>query len=250
MPHTPLAGLRVLLTRPQSEGADDWAAAFMAAGAEPIAYPTIAVAPPESWQPLDLALAGLDGYDWIIFTSQTAVAVVLSRLPGRRFAAAMRAKIAAVGPSTGRAVDAGGGKVALVPRDRRQEGLVEALRSVPAGARILLPIAAGGRTLLAESLRGRGCTVDVLPIYATVPRADLPPPPAFDVATFASPSALRAYLAHAGAHSLAGKMVGVIGATTAKEAAANGLVPVVAENPDVESLILAIVPARSSQGDP
>ena len=250
MPHPSLAGLRVLLTRPQGDGGDDWAAAFATAGAEPISYPTIAIAPPESWQPLDDAVSRLDGYDWIVFTSQTTVAFVLGRLPGQRFAATMRARIAVVGQSTARAVEVGGGKVALLPSDSRQEGLALGLASVAAGTRILLPMAASGRALLAESLGSQGCMVDVVTAYQIVPRAELPPPPAFDVATFASPSALRAYLDHAGAASLAGKTVGVIGPTTAKEAAANGIAPVVAQTPDVDSLIFAVAQSRTTQGDP
>jgi uroporphyrinogen-III synthase len=43
MSRASLAGLRVLLTRPEGEGADEWAAAFAAAGAVPIAYPTVAI---------------------------------------------------------------------------------------------------------------------------------------------------------------------------------------------------------------
>jgi uroporphyrinogen-III synthase len=162
----------------------------------------------------------------------------------------LRAKIAVVGPTTARAIEGGGGVVALLPEDNRQEGLVKAFRSVAAGTRVLFPIAEGGRTLLAESLRSRGCVVDVVTAYRTLPKFDLAPAPAFDVATFASPSALRAYLAHAGRESLAGKMVAVIGPSTAKEAAANGILPAVARTPNVDALILAIARSRTSQGDP
>jgi uroporphyrinogen III methyltransferase/synthase len=249
MPQVSLAGLRVLLTRPESDGADDWALAFVAAGAEPVPYPTIVIAPPVSWQALDEALAKLGGYDWIVFTSQTALSFVLGRLPGGRLPAAMRAKIAAVGPATGQAIERGGGRVALLPEDSRQEGLALALASVPPGARVLLPVAAGGRALLAESLHSQGCMVDVVTAYRTIPRADLPPPPDFNVATFASPSALRAYLTHVGRDSLAGKMVAVIGPTTAREAVASGICPAVAQTPDVDALILAIAQSRTTQGD-
>jgi uroporphyrinogen-III synthase len=249
MPQVSLAPLRVLLTRPTGEAVEDWASAFAAVGAQPVLYPTLAIVPPASWQALDVALAKLASYDWLVFTSQTAVGFVLGRLPAQRFPQGLRAQIAAVGPATARAVEAGGGTVALLPDDRRQEGLVEAFRALPASARVLFPVAATGRTLLADSLRAAGCIVDVVTVYQTRPIADLPSPPAFDVATFASPSALEAYLARAGRASLAGKIVAVIGPTTARVAAANGIPSAVAQRPDVEALILAIDKYRTAQGD-
>lgn len=245
-----LAGLRVLLTRPEGEGMDAWAAAFRAADAVPICYPVIAAEPPDSWEALDAALAALGSYDWLVFTSQTAVSFVLARLPDRRFPADLGARIAAVGAKTAQAVAAGGGSVELVPVDSRQEGLVQALSEVPPGTRILLPMAAGGRTLLPTALRARRCAVDVVTAYATGPRADLPTLPPFDVATFASPSALRAFVLGPGVSTLMGKTVAVIGATTAEEAGSHGLAPVVAESPSVEHLIRAIADARPAKGDP
>lgn len=229
---------------------EDWAAVFAAAGAQPILYPTLVAAPPACWDKVDAALARLDDYDWLVFTSQTAVAFVLGRSSNNRFPADLRTRIAAVGAKTARAIEGGGGRVVLVPSDKRQEGLAQAFSDLPAGTRVLLPIAAGGRTLLAERLRARGCTVDVVTVYETQPNTTLPPPPAFDVATFASPSALRAFLAGPGRTALAKKTVAVIGPTTAEEAVTHGLVPVVAESPSVLDLIRAIADSRPAKGDP
>ena len=244
-----LSGLRVLLTRPEGESSDAWAAALTEAGAVPLSYPTVTIVAPESWQDLDRVLARLDDYDWLILTSQTAVAMVLGRLPGRRFPAGMRPKIAAIGPKTAQAITQAGGDVALVPVDSRQEGLVQALPTLPMGTRVLLPLAADGRTLLSETLRARGCIVDQVPVYRTTSRAEWLPLPDFDVATFASPSALRAFLASPGREALLGKTVVVIGSTTAKEASDHGLHPVVAKTPDVEALVFAVAQSFASQGD-
>ena len=217
MASPPLAGLRVLLTRPESDGADDWFAGLAAAGASPLLYPTVAIVPPESWQPLDEALAKLSEYEWLIFTSQTAVSFVSSRLPDARFPDPMRTRIAAVGPKTAQAVVERGGRVALVPEDNRQEGLARAMAGLPSGTRVLFPFASGGRTHLAEKLRGQGCAVEVVA---------------------------------AGPASLDGKILAVIGPTTEQEALAHGLRPVVARKPDLEALILAIAEARQALGDP
>ena len=128
MSHLPLAGLRVLVTRPEGDGAEEWSATLAEAGAVPVPYPTVSIAPPATWQPLDDALARLASYAWIVFTSQTAVAFVRQRLPDRRFPLGISTKIAAVGAATAAAIEAGGGVVALLPDDSRQEGLMHALR--------------------------------------------------------------------------------------------------------------------------
>jgi len=248
MSRASLAGLRVLLTRPEGEGADEWAAAFVQVGAVPIAYPTVAIRPPESWRPVDESVANLDAYDWMVFTSQTAVGFFARRLPNGLLPSDLRAEIAAVGQNTAQAVERKGGKVALVPADNRQEGLVQALRDLPAGTRVLLPLAAGARGLLAQSLRAIGCTVDVVTVYRTEPKRDLPAPPEFDVAVFASPSALKAFVDHLGPSALADKTVAVIGHTTATEAETNGLRAVVADKPGVDALVLAISQSRLNEG--
>lgn len=244
-----LAGLRVLLTRPEGDGADDWTAAFASAGAVPIAYPTIAAVAPESWDEADAALARLRDYDWLVVTSQTAVGFLVGRLPGRRFPAPFSVRLAAVGAKTAHAVEQAGGRVARVAADPRQEGLVQALADLSPGTRVLLPMAAEGRPLLAESLRAQGCVVDVLVVYRTQAKRDLPPPPPFDVATFASPSALRAFIAGPGKPVLAGKAIAVIGPTTAAAAAAEGLDACVAKAPSAAGLIRAIADAGLAKGD-
>lgn len=245
-----LAGLRVLVTRPDGQAAAAWAAAFALAGARPVAYPTIALVPPASWQPLDDALGRLDRYDWLVFTSQTAVAFVAARLPGGRLPSPMRARIAVVGASTARAVAAHGGNVALVPTDERQEGLVEEFPRLGVRQSVLLPVADAARPLLGEELRSRGYVVDAPTAYRTMAVTPLAPPPPFDVATFASPSALRSFLAGPGVQALMGKTVAVIGPTTAAEAVAAGLHPVVALEASVEALVSAIENCHPSQGDP
>jgi uroporphyrinogen-III synthase len=246
-----LAGLRVLLTRPDGEGTHEWSRSLLSAGAIPVAYPTIVTAAPERWDEVDAAAAHLGDYDWLIFTSQTAVAFLIGRLAGRCFPEHLPARIAAVGSKTAASVEAAGGSVAVVPAEQWQEGLVRSLDHLPPGTRVLLPMAAGGRTHLAEALRAQGCAVDVVTVYRTLPKRDLPPPPSFDVATFASPSALHAFIAGPGSQALANKLVAVIGTSTAEAAVVHGLRPWVARSPSADGLIHAIAEARlAAQGGP
>ena len=246
-----LKGLRVLVTRPAHGHADKRAAALSAAGATALSYPTIEVLPPPSWEPLDEAFRQIERYDWIIFTSQSTVALAASRLEGGCFSTwGARPRVAAVGAETARALERAGSHVDLVPSDQRQEGLLDAFRGLETGTRLLFLHAFAGRDTLIEALRGQGCRVDVVAAYQTVPRQLLPPAPDFDVATFASPSALRAFVEKHGTRALASKTVAVIGPTTAAEAVRHGLSPVVAEEPNIDALISAIASARSPKGGP
>jgi uroporphyrinogen-III synthase len=252
MSPAPLAGLRLLLTRP-ADHSDAWARAFAAAGAEVIAYPTVEVVPPPSWEALDEALARLPEYDWLVFTSAAAVRFALARLPPT-VTIGPRPRVAAVGTETARVLEARGVTVSLMPEDQRQDGLVEALGvalgELAPGTRVLFPQAIGGREELRNALLGRGCVVDVVPASQTVPRRDLAPPPPFDVATFASPSALRAFVAVRGLAALHGITVAVLGPTTAAAAEALGLCPVVASAPSADALITAIAAARRTAPPP
>jgi uroporphyrinogen-III synthase len=244
-----IKGLRILVTRPERAKADKWAAALSVAGATVVPYPTIEVLPPPSWDPLDQALRQVGRYDWIIFTSQPAVFFAVSRMEGGRSPSGRaRPRVAAVGAETARALEKAGVHVDLVPSDQRQEGLIDAFRDLETGTRLLFLHAFAGRDTLIDALRSQGCQVDVVDAYQTAPRSPLPPPPAFDVATFASPSALRAFVERHGTSAFASRTVAVIGPTTAAEAVRHGLQPVMATEPNIDALISAIASAYSPKG--
>jgi uroporphyrinogen-III synthase len=68
------------------------------------------------------------------------------------------------------------------------------------------------------------------------------------VATFASPSALHAFVESHGTRTLANKTVAVIGRTTAAEAIRHGLQPLIAAEPNIDALISAVTNASSPKG--
>jgi uroporphyrinogen III methyltransferase/synthase len=250
----------VLVTRPQGDAAGPFAEALAAAGATPVLYPTIVVAAPPSWEPMDAAIdrARAGDYGWAIFTSPSAVAFTVARLTARGLTAQALSgvRLAAVGSETARALRAAALDAALVPPadQQRQEGLLAGLLEAlppPAtgapGARILFPQALGGRELVRDELARRGYAVDVVPVSQTIARDLTEPPPAFDVATFASPSALRAFVERLGGGRLAEGRVAVIGPTTAAAAAVLGVrIDAMPSNPSVPALVQSLIDLKAS----
>ncbi|MFM7264063.1 MAG: uroporphyrinogen-III synthase, partial [Cyanobium sp.] len=56
---------------------------FEAAGATVVDLPALVIAPPDDWGPLDDALAELDQFHWLVFSSGNGVEAVQQRLSRR-----------------------------------------------------------------------------------------------------------------------------------------------------------------------
>jgi len=94
----PLANRTVVITRAMAQ-ASDFAAELEKYGAMVAACPTIEIAEPESYAPLDEAIDNLYGYDWLVFTSVNGVHYFLQRLHDRRHQTAEldQLKVCAIG---------------------------------------------------------------------------------------------------------------------------------------------------------
>ncbi|HUG38624.1 MAG TPA: uroporphyrinogen-III synthase, partial [Candidatus Limnocylindrales bacterium] len=167
----PLRGRVVVITRAREQAAS-FRTLLETAGARVLTLPTIVIEAPESWERLDHALASLDGYRWVIFTSVNGVEMVRRRLDtaGRDARALGALRVAAIGPATAEALARLGVAPEVVPDAYVAEELVATLRPlVRAGDRILLPRAARTRDLLVRELEGMGARVDEIAAYRTQP---------------------------------------------------------------------------------
>jgi uroporphyrinogen-III synthase len=160
---------RVLITRAAHQ-ASALADELRKLGAEPVFLPTIELAEPTSFGPLDEAIAGLSGFDWLVFTSANAVEVFVAR----GGAARVGLKVAAIGAATAGALEVAGFRADLVPATATAEALVEALQGAwnVGDERFLLVRAEVGREMLPEALREAGAEVRVVAAYRTVVPAE------------------------------------------------------------------------------
>ena len=185
---------RVLITRSPHQ-ASALADQLRALGAEPILIPTIELADPPTFAPLDQALTHLDHFHWLLFTSANAVEAFHRRLttpptkpgapgPDSRTRALLPSnlRIAAIGAATARALEAIHLTPNLLPPQAIAESLAEALlphalqppdssgRAVP--TRILLLRAETARDVLPDTLRAAGADVTIIPVYRNTVPAD------------------------------------------------------------------------------
>ena len=137
----PLAGKRIVITRAvtQSEGLAD---ALRAQGAEPVLFPLIRIVPIKNYGELEAGLARLRDGDWIILTSQNAVAPVADCAIALRrdfFGEASGILVAAVGPATEKAARAAGVNVDYLAQTHDGVSLATELKERLRGHLALLP---------------------------------------------------------------------------------------------------------------
>lgn len=198
----PLFGRRVVVTRAsaQATGLRD---ALTDMGAEVIELPALRIEPLDS-APLLAALGALDQVDWMVFTSQNAVALAWKALreSGRDARALARCRIACVGRATSDALLAHGLAADVVPERFVAEGVLEAMaaRSDVRGTRVLYLAAINARDVLPNGLRALDCDVRVVTLYRSVSDGagaealrDRLTEGGLDAVIFASASAVRGY---------------------------------------------------------
>lgn len=174
---------RVLVTRSPHQ-ASVLADSLRALGLEPILVPAIEVAEPTSYTQLDEAMAQLDRFDWLLFTSANAVEAFRHRLQasgeiGANAEAILRTRsgrglrVGVIGASTARALAMLGTTADLIPERAVAESfadeLVQFARQTDGRAtRFLLVRAEEAREVIPDALRRAGAELAIAPAYRTV----------------------------------------------------------------------------------
>lgn len=235
----PLAGTRIVVTRPESK---PLAEALELLGADVSIVPLIEIRPVEDPRALDAAVEDLSSYDWVVFTSINGVAAVGERLSGMGGGG----RVAAVGPVTADAVRALGVEPSFVAQ-RASEDIASGLGPLE-GVRVLLPQADIADPRLADELRESGAAVDTVVAYRTVEVEPslwgVLPLRIADAIVLASGSAVRSLASIAGSLEGLGEstLLVCIGPKTAAAAREVGLpVGLVADETTADGIIRALV---------
>ena len=165
-----LEGKRIVITRAalQSEAL---AKLLAGVGAIPIVLPLVEFGEPENFGPLDVAIAQLEKFDWIIFTSGQAVRAFETRnkdLGALLNPAGSKLRIAAVGPVSAEAVRQAGLPVEYVARTHNGVGLANELGARLQGRSVLLPRSDRANPDLPAALKTHGAQVTEVIAYRTL----------------------------------------------------------------------------------
>ena len=157
MSKTSLAGLGVLVTRPEQQ-AGELVAAIEAQGGTAIRFPALVIRPRAAAE-ISADLARMESPDIVIFVSPNAVRFGLEHTGD--------AAIAAIGPSTAAAIEAAGKSVDILSAAgyNSEHLLAEPALKEADGKVVRIIRGQRGRELLADTLRSRGAAVDFLAVY-------------------------------------------------------------------------------------
>jgi len=247
----PLAGVRVLVTRPR-ERVSTLANMLRERGAEVLELPAIRTVPVKDMSPVDAAIETLSkgGYDWLAFTSPSGVDIFFDRLIALHDLRAVGGvKLAAIGQGTQKALLKYGLRADFLPSVYDGETLGRELRAVCApGDRVLIPRTAIGNPELIEELeKGDNLAVTDIATYDTewaasdvidergeIERGEI------DFAVFTSASTVRGFSAAVSDVDFSIVNAVCIGKQTAAEAKKRGMRTWVAQRATLEALVEAV----------
>ena len=247
----PLAGCRILLTRPK-ELISKTAAMFREQGAEVLEMPSISIEPARDQRKLSMALEKIDFYDWIVFTSINGVRIFFEEMKKQKkdIRSLGSCRIAAIGAGTKKTLEEKGLFCDLVPEHYDGVSLSRALADRLSGTEhILMPRAASGNQEIVRILQKKpGIQTDDIGIYETrcenwqlVPVKEMIESGEIDWTVFTSASTVRGFAAALADTCIKGMKAACIGEQTAQAAKEFEMNVYTAEQASVESLVRLIL---------
>jgi uroporphyrinogen-III synthase len=164
----PLAGKRIVVTRPREQAAG-LAALIRESGGEPLLFPALEIRPPADPGKAGALMERLEEFDLAIFVSRNAVVhgleLARARRAGRPWPA--RLAVATLGPGSRRELERLGFTDVITPEGEADSEALLALPQFTAleGRAVLIVRGEGGREFLGEALAGRGARVSYAECY-------------------------------------------------------------------------------------
>lgn len=253
----PLFGKTILVTRSRDQ-ASEFSERLTRLAARVIEFPTINIAEPDDFKPMDDAIKEIGLFDWLIFTSVNGVDAFFNRLfkLDKDIRDLKGVKICAIGPATAEKIKDLHLKVDCQPPKYVAESVVEELKRLQEvkDKRFLIPRADIARSYLPEALKAIGAYVREVVAYKTIlaePRdlkiVDSLKDGEIDLVTFTSSSTVRNFVKMIGKGNLSAAInnkvqfasIGPITTDTAKELGIN--IAVEAKEYTIPGLVDAIV---------
>ena len=255
----PLINKTILVTR-AAEQSSKFTSLLQQQGATVVEMPALSITSPSDWTALDLAIANLASFQWLILTSANAVEYFFARLYelGYDARALGGIKIAVVGRKTAAALQTKQLKSDFIPPNYVADSLAANFPEDLAGQKLLFPrVETGGRKILVRELSDRGAEIIEVPAY----QSQCPPEIAseawqaleqkqIDIITFASSKTVSNFYSLLGrklspeaiASLLAGVSIASIGPQTSKTCRELlGRIDLEAEEYTLEGLTTAVV---------
>lgn len=250
----PLAGKRILVTRPSGQ-AEGLAQHIREAGGEPVCVPAIEIHELADLSSLHAVADRLESYDLAVFVSRNAVRKALGMLRARRGGRPWPARLrtATVGQGSREELEAEGFSGVIAPAAALARSDSEALLAHPElaavrGKRVAIFRGEGGRELLGRELAARGASVEyaacyrrVVPDAAGMRRAWAGGVDAVTVSSGEGLANLFAMLGEGAARALAGIPLVVPHARVAGEAGKRGLERAIVAGPGDAAVVAALV---------
>lgn len=250
----PLAGYKVLVTRPREAGSV-MSQKLREMGAEVVELPAIRTVPLEDMTELGNAFKKLETYDWVVFTSPIGVRVFFDEMKKEHFDIRKlgSAKIGAIGEGTRKALGDRGLFTDFMPSVYDGETLGRELCGICRGdEKILIPRAKiGSKEIIRELTEKPGIKVDDVPTYDTIyeKQEAIDEKKAIesgeiDCAVFTSSSTVRGFAEAVSGIDFSAVTAACIGKQTKATADSYGMNTYMAEKATIESVVDLVISLR------